>query len=510
MRLLLVTVTMIVTLPIFAETLSEAVQHSLISNPEVIFNSTKDLSLAEGVHKARGAYNTTLDLNASYSRSRTDTLETAEKNTVNTAKSKPVGQAKFSEPNNLFNQLKFNQNEEPRLKTPGVASDLALGVVSQYLSVMLQEKLVNYAQVNLRLNRSVFLTVKQQKGLKKNNRVALDKVAAQVAKAESNLLRAQARLHQAKKNYAKVVGKWPSKLVWPLIPANSDLPSSVGQAIEQGLDNYPTEAFANTTEVHYKNPGLVSFPENKKNYQIKNRSIIDLSKTVRISWDEWTTTGLKLNTLRKRLVAANLTRDTNQEKFKAGKGTWLNFLKSQKTFYQAQIAYECGENAEIVARYRILNSIGKLLPFINTNVSENLSSNEIGSSFKTTILPEMDLASYPYPDYKPRFRDELVNAMEITALASAKSHINKTASVSAHAWFVSAGNFKSRANAVALANRLKGLGFIVFMETLPTGSSVLIGPYEYRGHAVIGLERLKDIAHVQGILVTSKQERYYG
>ncbi|STX28626.1 agglutination protein [Legionella beliardensis] len=77
-------------------------------------------------------------------------------------------------------------------------------------------------------------------------------------------------------------------------------------------------------------------------------------------------------------------------------------------------------------------------------------------------------------------------------------------------WFIKTGHFKTKANAIALANRLKRLGFKVFAQPLKKGASILIGPYEYRFHATSSMEALKEIAHVQGALVNFTPERWYG
>lgn len=466
-RLTLVATALFVSLPIFAETLNEAVQRSLISNPEVIFNS------------------------------------------------KTQSQAFPGEPGGIFNQLKFNQNsDESKLKTPGVANDLASGVVNHYLLVILNEKLVDLAKANLRLYRSVFLTIKSQKQAEKHGQIEQKKIARLLALAESNLLAVQANLHEAKKKYAAVVGKWPSKLAVPQIPANTDLPSSVGQAIEQGLDNYlflvSSQQGLDNVNYHNSDVSTFGFSEKQTLPKIKNRSMVELSKSIRASWDDWTVTGLKLNLVRKNLALTNQTRDANREEFKVGKCSPVDLLHSQKIYYQTQIEAERREYREAVARYQILDSIGKLLPFINTALPTGLASTESVNSLAVINLADMDKISYPYPDYKPQFSPDIANSMEITELVAARIDRNSDSSAMSSAWYVSAGTFKNKANAIALVNRLKGLGFIVFIDTQPKGSSVLIGPYDYPRHAAVGMKRLRDIAHVQGILVTAKQVVYYG
>lgn len=470
MRITLVATTLLVSLPIFAESLGEAVQHSLISNPEVIFNSNKDFLV----------------------------------------NSKIPGQAFAGEQGGIFNQLKFNPPEESKLKPPGVANDLASSVVKQYLLVMLNEKVLELARTNLRVNRTVYLAVKSQKTSGIKGRIEQKKVARLLAQAESNLIAVQANLHEAKKQYAKVVGKWPNKLSWPRVPANTDLPSSVGEAIEQGLDNYLSLVSSQQGINSNFDVLALDFSEKQTAPKIKKRSMVELSKSIRASWDDWTATGLKLNLVRKNLAAVTQARDADQEKFKDGKCTPLALLNSQKLYYQTQIEYDRREYRELAARYEILDSIGRLLPYINMSVPEELANDDSGNSVDTINLTELDKISSPYPDYKPQFASEIAMSMDMPELAITKIDKNNDTSALSAAWYVSAGTFKTKANAIALVNRLKGLGFIVFIDTQPKGSSVLIGPYDYPRHAAIGMERLRDIAHVQGILVKTKQAVRYG
>ncbi|MGQ3889407.1 SPOR domain-containing protein [Legionella sp. CNM-1927-20] len=73
-------------------------------------------------------------------------------------------------------------------------------------------------------------------------------------------------------------------------------------------------------------------------------------------------------------------------------------------------------------------------------------------------------------------------------------------------WYITAGHFKTKANAVALVSRLKKLGFKVLIQPLTQGTSVLIGPYDFRPHAVISMKELRNIANVQGALIHFKYE----
>ncbi|WP_131781855.1 SPOR domain-containing protein [Legionella gresilensis] len=71
-------------------------------------------------------------------------------------------------------------------------------------------------------------------------------------------------------------------------------------------------------------------------------------------------------------------------------------------------------------------------------------------------------------------------------------------------WYITAGHFRTKANAVAFVSRLKKLGFTVLIQPLTKGTSVLIGPYDFRPHAVISMQELRSSANVQGAIIHFK------
>lgn len=456
--------------PLVADTLAEAVQQSLVTHPDVLLSSTNTLP------QQAGSWHPGLTLNDA-----TGHQSSLYASTASLALSSAASRINA-------------------LKRQDIADDLALGVVDRYLDVLRSDKLLDVAQNNFRLHRSIFMTLSQQNDTSAAHRSELRQVRARLALAEAAQLRAETRRHAAKNIYAKVVGRWPTRLEWPEGPANDDLPASVGQAIEQGLDNYsmPLSANANTQKM-------------------ERRSMIVLSRAIRLSWDDWTAAGLKLNPLQKQVAAAEDVRNALKEQFKLGRATALQVLDAQNACYKAQNEYVKVVSRELSARYQILNSIGRLTPFVmKGDVEENTLSvgNDVATSAESTLLQmaELDKSDYPYPSYKPQFQEQMARTMRVTALnmPDLKNTLTPLVSKRSAAWYVSAGNFTNKANAMALADRLKSLGFMVELQNLSSSTSVLIGPYEYHGHAVKGMKRLKDTAHVQGVLVASKQKTSVG
>lgn len=555
-----------------AETLQDAVQHGMISNPDVLFNTAKGLSARQGIEKAKGAYYPTIDVNTGFGREHTLNPNSQAIYGGSGALNLDRTESSIELKQNLFaggaivNEVKRNEHlyQSQKLKTLGVAEEIALEVVNRYLQVLLRERLLQYAKDNVHAHKSVYTMIRERAQSGLSRRAEVDQADARLAQAESDKIRAEADLNDARINYAKVVGNWPGKLTEPHYPKAADLPPSLPKAIERGLENDPLlkSTYADVKEaksgydvarsaylprvdfilsasnnrnldglIGPNNDRLAMFRMNynvfrggsdlanvrltayevQQAYELKNKALIDLRERVRLAWNAWTAAGLQLKPLRRNVIASKRTWAAYTEQFKVDKRTLLDLLDSQGEFYRARVEYASSETDEVFSRYRILNGMGMLLSYLQMRLPENVTNNDVFSSAQTHILLNKRMDQIPYPDTTDRslFLTKPVRNMELTKPLP-KVVVNKNTAIPVPVvkrdWFVSAGTFKIKANAVALTDRLKGLGFAAFMLPCTTSCTVLVGPFEYRGHAGNTMERLKEIAHVQGCLVTFKQD----
>lgn len=237
--------------------------------------------------------------------------------------------------------------------------------------------------------------------------------------------------------------------------------------------------------------------------------MLELKETIRLAWNAYVASALRIQPLKQHVTASRKTRTAYQDEFKVGKRTLLDLLDSQNEYYQSQIELARAENDEILSRYRILNGMGCLLKYLNLRLPVNVVNNDVFSSAQTNILLNRKMDEIPYPNNtdNPMVLTHPVKNMEKTRLT--KSMVDKNTTypqqITPKLWYISAGSFRDRNNAIALVKRLNGLGFTAFMSPYKDLLSVFVGPYEYRGHAGNGMERLKELAHVEGVLVTFKE-----
>lgn len=552
-----------------ADTLYEAVQYGMIANPDILLNTAKGLSAKQAIDKAKGGLYPSIDVTGGFGRQRSINPTSAAINdtpstTLNIVESAVELRQRLFAGGGIINEVKRNQylTEAQKWKTQGIAEDLALEITKNYFAVLLHERLYAYSIENLKAHKAVFKMIKERATAGITRAAEVDQANARLALAEANKISALADLQEVKINYAKTVGKWPENLQMPRVPARNSLPNNLARIIEKGLDNHPTvkSSYADIKEAkaqydvaraaYYPEVNLVLNSSKNKNlgglagpndsdtvalrmnynafrggadaahiretayqvqeaYETKNRTLLELKETIRLAWNAYVASALRIQPLKQHVTASRKTRTAYQDEFKVGKRTLLDLLDSQNEYYESQIELARAENDEILSRYRILNGMGCLLKYLNLRLPVNVVNNDVFSSAQTNILLNRKMDEIPYPNNtdNPMVLTHPVKNMEKTRLT--KSMVDKNTTypqqITPKLWYISAGSFRDKNNAVALVKRLNGLGFTAFMSPYKDLLSVFVGPYEYRGHAGNGMERLKELAHVEGVLVTFKE-----
>ncbi|MDW8861181.1 TolC family outer membrane protein [Legionella pneumophila] len=569
MRKALFVVAMLTSSYTTADTLYEAVQYGMIANPDILLNTAKGLSAKQAIDKAKGGLYPSIDVTGGFGRQRSvnptsAAIDDTPSTTLNIVESAVELRQRLFAGGGIINEVKRNQylTEAQKWKTQGIAEDLALEITKNYFAVLLHERLYAYSIENLKAHKAVFKMIKERATAGITRAAEVDQANARLALAEANKISALADLQEVKINYAKTVGKWPENLQMPRVPARNSLPNNLARIIEKGLDNHPTvkSSYADIKEAkaqydvaraaYYPEVNLVLNSSKNKNlgglagpndsdtvalrmnynafrggadaahiretayqvqeaYETKNRTLLELKETIRLAWNAYVASALRIQPLKQHVTASRKTRTAYQDEFKVGKRTLLDLLDSQNEYYESQIELARAENDEILSRYRILNGMGCLLKYLNLRLPVNVVNNDVFSSAQTNILLNRKMDEIPYPNNtdNPMVLTHPVKNMEKTRLT--KSMVDKNTTypqqITPKLWYISAGSFRDKNNAVALVKRLNGLGFTAFMSPYKDLLSVFVGPYEYRGHAGNGMERLKELAHVEGVLVTFKE-----
>lgn len=411
------------SVPALAVTLRDAVERAISTHPSVMMSRSQSLAAKEGIREAKGAYYPSVDLATAYGNEWTSSpftrdLAGDESNTlwrrefsVSMTQNIYAGGAIFEEVNRNVALFKA-QN----YKTWSVINDLALEVADAYVEVLLRDRLVEIAEINFAEHQRLVNLIRQRGEAGVARFAELDQGESRLALADSNLINARGNSLEAKIRYRKLVGDWPEDLVAPLIPKNDNFPQEPEVAIREGLNNHPTVRSANedikqavsqrkvmkaafyprvdAVVTISRNQNLDGVPghndENvsllRMNYNLfkggtdfgrfrkaafqvqeafetRDRSMIDLREKIQLDYNAWNASRKRAVVLYDYIVSIEKTRKSYFEQFQIGQRTFLDLLNSQNEVYRSKNDYLQASKDEISARYRILNSTGRLLDF---------------------------------------------------------------------------------------------------------------------------------------------------
>ncbi len=569
-KLALLSFTVIFAVNIHAQTLKDSLQHALISNPEVLFNRAKTKATERGVVEVKGRYYPSIDLSLGIGREKTE-------NPVTTA----IGGASSNRPmtrhesaveltQNLFagfgdyGEVQRNTHlwHAQALKTVGIAEDLSLDVTEIFLEVLKQQQLLMLARENLSRHEHVYQMIQKRTTAGVSREAELQQAKGRLALANANYLSISNDLRDNRISFQRIVGEAPHHLLWPKVPKNKDLPSTLANAIQLGLENHPTLKSAHADIREAKAQHLVAkandYPridlslraaqnrntdglvgqnnerlamlrlsynifrggtdlarKQKTAYQVqeafevRNKTVIELKEKVRLSWYAWLTAGHRLEYLRAHVEAARETREAYNEQFKVGKRTLLDLLDSQNEYYQAQIEETKGHFDEVYARYRILNSIGSLLPYLQGRLPIAVHNNDLHTSHEMIHHVGLTHALEKTPvvelNNKP-LRVPPKDSMKHPAINKHMIHKTTTSAVdSANAtWYIYAKKCFSQGEAKKFQAKLTRHAIKSRIAETKDVYWIYLGPYSYRAEAGLMLKTLYKRLKLKGSLVALK------
>ncbi|MFI3245910.1 MAG: TolC family outer membrane protein [Ferrimonas sp.] len=310
--------------------------------------------------------------------------------------------------------------EAQRFKLWSDAEDLALRVIEVYLGVILTEQIQQLTTVNRNKHQKQYDDIqrRQQQGL--SNRADLSQMTARLAESNANLIAAENNYQDAKEEYFRVVGRWPTTLDRPEVDQNF-LPSDLEQALQGAHKNNPTLQLAHQDiDAAYAQQQIAKsrfypdlYVEAQQNWDdetagrlgrqdefnvmlrvswdlfngfadqaavkrlayqlsvakdIRDDSLRQLDEGTRLAWNAWKFTNRQLGFLQGHVEAANQTVTAYIKQFDIGKRTLLDVLNTENELFEAKLAYLDAEYAEMEAKYRLLNATGVLLDALRITV----------------------------------------------------------------------------------------------------------------------------------------------
>ncbi len=400
-----------------AETLQDAVQKMISSNPDIRAVAHNRLARDEEVRQARSGYFPTLNVEAG-----------AGKDWVEKPYDRELSprEARISLRQNLFAGLStMNEVERQKARVESeayvvrsTADNTALKAANVYLEVLKNQAIVELAQENLTLHQRISDQIRLRSESGVDRLADMDQVQSRLNLAQANLVVTEQNLLDAQTNYNAVVGNLPMQLTRPEPPATL-LPPSRDEAENLAVANHPQlksaladlEARRKQDEVA-KSPFMpiidleadqiwqkdtynTSLDEDQERedlrvvlrlrynlfngwkdearktetlhlineaQEIRNHTHRQVIESTRLSWQAHEAAKKKTDYLQQRLQFATKTASAYTKQWNIGQRTLLDVLDAEAERIDSARQLVTADYDGLYAQYRILNATGRLIP----------------------------------------------------------------------------------------------------------------------------------------------------
>jgi outer membrane protein, adhesin transport system len=406
--------------PAYSQTLKDAVEQSLKSNPDVLADANHRLSTDEAVKVARGGYYPKVDLNLGAGREWSDNATTRALGQNGLTLSR--GEASLTLRQMLFDgfavqsEVERNQArvESAAYKLAGTSEQVALRAIEAYLEVLRNRELVTLTKENLGIHERTSDQIKVRSDSGLGRKADLEQIRSRFALAKSNVTSAEANLRDAEVNFLRVVGLKPGNLDKQDEFGRAALPKSLDEAVQMAFNNHPTlksaKADVEATGAQYRAAKSANSPRvelelgmsknrsldgvegaNDDRYamvrlhytlfnggsdnararetshlmnearEVMNRTQRQVEQSTRLSWNAMDSSQERLPSLKEYAEFSAATRDAYNKQFSIGQRTLLDMLDAENESYTAATNYVNGKYLSVFARYRLLADLGQLL-----------------------------------------------------------------------------------------------------------------------------------------------------
>ncbi|WP_461520596.1 TolC family outer membrane protein [Porticoccus sp.] len=408
-----------------AETLDlrDAIAQTIQTNPEVLTELREVDARDRQVREALGGYYPTVDLLAGFGFQERDptSRQFADPNRTRNEMERHEAQLNISQlvfdgfgtPNEHKNQIARHESAGFRAKSVG--EDIALQVVRAYLEVMKQQEILDLAKQTLGTHQEIYDKMKKRFDSGVGSRADFDQISGRLALAKTNVISQTANLLDAKTNFQRVVGSYPSEgdLTYPGT-YRKYLPASVEDAIAKAVDNHPLmqTADADVQAVTYqyeqtKSPFYPHFNVElerdlnnnidgvegqvddlkvmlrmrynlfrggsdearkqqfaylvEKAKEIRNNTHRQVEQETRLSWVAYEAIRDQMPSLEDHVKDSSATKDAYIKQFDLGRRTLLDLLNTENEMISAEQSLAAAKQDLLYNEYRLFHSMGELL-----------------------------------------------------------------------------------------------------------------------------------------------------
>jgi adhesin transport system outer membrane protein len=395
-----------------AETLQDAINYMLQTNPEIRAISWNRQARDEEVRQAKSGYFPSLDVTAGTGYQ--EQYEPFDDTTYPNSTVLSLRQNVFH-----FGATKFEvDRQKSRVRSAayrlqGTAENVALQASRVFLNVLRHLELYDVAKENLANHERIYDQIKLRSVSGVDSKADLDQVMGRLALARSNIVVAQANIVDAETDYQAVIGRLPENLLRPE-PVDSAIPATMEEAEQLALADYP---IVNSAQADYEAreaqhevakrsvypsfdvaldykweddvdivgyqeefvaTGMVSFnifrgwwdvarvAETRhlicEAWEILNNTRRQTVQSTRLSWEAYEAAQDNITHLEEYVKSTGLTAEAFVKQWSIGRRTMFDVLDTQAEYLNAKADLVNARYDKMYAQYRILSGVGKLVP----------------------------------------------------------------------------------------------------------------------------------------------------
>lgn len=417
---------LIVSIPVFGQTLEQAVTLTLQNNPDIKsafneFTSKRYLNDASS-----GAYLPSIDLDAGIGYEgldpsdqilRGDTDYTRKEASVTLTQLIWDGSATLNDIDRTAADA-----ESVRFQLLADASDKALEVTKVYLEAEQAYEVLKLSEDNLAVHKDIYSDIQKRVTSGIGSTADLTQVEARIAKAHGNLAAAQNNLYDTHTSFTRLVGQTPQGLIFPRADQNF-IPYTVDEALSTAYALHPVIQIAladvDSAKFQYKQSKGVYYPTisieasqtwrddadglkgrsdetlamlrlrynlfnggsdvaNANNFAYQLNKAKDLRESayrnveegLKLSWTSLDLTLQQKDFLSDHVDSASKTVIAYEKQYRIGQRTLLDLLNTQNELFEARKDYLDAKYAEQYAKYRVMNATGQLLSALRVDVPQ--------------------------------------------------------------------------------------------------------------------------------------------
>jgi len=413
----------LITLSAFlqAETLSEVIQRTLETNPDVLITINNRRAIDQELKQAQAGYWPSVELTGAYGRERSDNTSTRSRTGGEmTLTRKELGLTLsqmlfdgFSVKHRVAQQHSLVNSAAYRIKN--TSENIALVTAELYLEIFRRQELLELTKNNVVVHQKMLEQIRILVEGGVGRKADIHQSTSRLALAKSSLVNAQGNLRNAKINYQRVTGEFPKALTMPpQASVEAAVPETVEIALDNALSNHPSlkvvhadreaaqsahrqsksafmprfslELNVNDNEnldgIEGENDDINAMVRMRYNLyrggadkarrqetaerigtaqEIIRRTQRVVEENLLLSWNSLVTIRARLNYLKGHVKSTEEVLQSYKEQFQLGQRSLLDLLDSENELFNARASLVTAQYTKILSIFQLLERMGSLL-----------------------------------------------------------------------------------------------------------------------------------------------------